>query len=74
MSRHPNYLGDWVMGLSYCLPCGFGSTIPYFYIIYFTILLIHREMRDAHSCKIKYGKDWDEYCAIVRYRIVPYVY
>jgi len=22
VSRHINYLGDWMMGLAYCLPCG----------------------------------------------------
>lgn len=74
IARHINYFGDLLMGLSWCLPCGFGSPIPYFYSIYFTILLIHRDLRDDHNCSLKYGKDWDKYKKIVPYRIFPYIY
>ncbi|KAL0095569.1 lamin-B receptor-like protein [Phycomyces blakesleeanus] len=74
MSRHINYLGDWLMALSWCLPCCFGSPIPYFYAFYFGILLLHRERRDDHKCRTKYGEDWDKYCSIVKYRIIPGVY
>jgi len=74
MSRHVNYLGDWIMSIGWCLPSGFGHIVPWFYCIYFAILLVHRERRDEACCKIKYGKDWDKYCAIVPYRIIPYVY
>ncbi|KAI8365944.1 ergosterol biosynthesis ERG4/ERG24 [Radiomyces spectabilis] len=74
MSRHINYLGDWLMALSWCLPCGFGSIIPYFYPIYFGFLLLHRERRDDHKCREKYGADWDKYCSIVKYRIIPGIY
>ncbi|KAF2172323.1 hypothetical protein M409DRAFT_50042 [Zasmidium cellare ATCC 36951] len=53
-----------------------GAAIPitYFYMLYFAILLIHREMRDEEKCRRKYGKDWEEYCQKVRYRILPGVY
>ncbi|KAL0078847.1 ergosterol biosynthesis ERG4/ERG24 [Phycomyces blakesleeanus] len=74
MSRHINYFGDWLMALSWCLACGFDSIIPYFYSIYFLILLVHRQRRDDSKCKEKYGEDWDKYCEIVKYRIVPGVY
>ncbi|ORZ15084.1 ergosterol biosynthesis ERG4/ERG24 [Absidia repens] len=74
MSRHINYLGDWLMSLSWCLPCGFGSVVPYFYAIYFAFLLLHRERRDDHKCRTKYGKDWEKYCEIVKYRIIPGIY
>merc|ERR1711991_203110 len=30
MARHINYFGDWIMGLTWCLPCGFTHIIPYF--------------------------------------------
>ena len=108
-ARHINYLGDWIMAWSYCLPTGmagylvqrdaahpadgsiFGGTpntpavyqgeargwgmlITYFYVVYFAILLIHREMRDEEKCERKYGKDWYEYCKKVRWRILPGVY
>ncbi|ORZ09233.1 ergosterol biosynthesis ERG4/ERG24 [Absidia repens] len=73
-ARHINYLGDWMMSIAWCLPCGFSSVIPWFYCIYFAILLIHRERRDDAKCRDKYGKDWDRYCEKVPYRIVPGVY
>ncbi|KAK7103881.1 delta(14)-sterol reductase TM7SF2-like [Littorina saxatilis] len=72
--RKPNYLGDLLMALSWSLPCGFGHILPYFYPIYFFILLVHRERRDDAHCKQKYGASWERYCERVRYRIIPYVY
>lgn len=53
---------------------GWGMIITYFFMLYFAVLLIHRERRDEEKCKKKYGKDWEEYCRRVPYRIVPYVY
>jgi Delta14-sterol reductase len=99
MARHINYLGDWFMSWSYCLPtllAGYkltpsvmypgtrllttdgmkGTAIPvtYFYMLYFFILLVHRQMRDEEKCRRKYGKDWEEYCRLVKYKIIPGVY
>ncbi|KAF8445170.1 Delta(14)-sterol reductase [Terfezia claveryi] len=73
-SRHINYLGDWVMAWAWCLPTGFGTPLTYFYVVYFAILLLHRERRDDESCERKYGEDWGVYRRIVRWRIVPGVY
>jgi len=115
-ARHINYLGDWIMAWSYCLPTGIagymvqhssvaptsgqsaadgsfvyggpavhtqivqgaakGWAIPitYFYVVYFGILLVHREMRDEEKCIRKYGDDWKRYREVVRYRIIPGVY
>ncbi|XP_038047003.1 delta(14)-sterol reductase TM7SF2-like isoform X1 [Patiria miniata] len=72
--RHPNYLGDLILALSWSLYCGFDSIIPYFYPIYFTVLLVHRCLRDAAMCKEKYGEAWDRYCQKVPYRIFPYIF
>lgn len=71
MARKINYLGDWIMGLSWCLVCGFDSIVPYYYAIYFAILLVHRSIRDDHMCLEKYGEDWGKYKAIVPYRFIP---
>jgi len=73
-SRHINYMGDLMMGLAWCLPTGFSTPITYFYIVYFTSLLLGRQMRDDQKCKEQYGEDWDRYCEMVPYRIIPYVY
>lgn len=72
--RKPNYLGDLLMALAWSLPCGFSHVLPYFYPIYFFILLVHRERRDDAQCRQKYGASWDRYCERVKYRIIPYVY
>jgi delta14-sterol reductase len=74
LARHMNYLGDLMMGLAWCLPALFGSPLPYFYIFYFTILLVHRERRDNDMCAVRYGADWEEYRQRVPYRIVPGLY
>lgn len=51
-----------------------GMFVTYFYMLYFGILLIHREMRDEEKCKKKYGADWDRYTSMVRSRIIPGIY
>lgn len=78
LARHVNYLGDWIMGLAWCLPTGLvglDAVVPYFYALYFASLLAHRERRDDAACLAKYGReDWGRYCALVPWRIVPWVY
>jgi Delta14-sterol reductase len=39
IARHINYFGDWIMAWSWCLPCSFSSIVPYFYVVYFGVLL-----------------------------------
>ena len=53
---------------------GWGMIFTYFYVLYFGILLIHRERRDDAMCAKKYGDDWKGYKRTVRWRIVPWVY
>jgi protein-S-isoprenylcysteine O-methyltransferase Ste14 len=74
IARHINYMGDLMMALAWCLPCLFAAIVPYFYVIYFTILLVLRERRDFKMCREKYGADWDAYAQRVRWRIFPYLY
>lgn len=59
--------------LSWSLPTGFNSPITYWYLGFFIVLLLHRQIRDDEACQRKYGKDWDKYCELVPYRIIPYV-
>lgn len=72
--RHPNYLGDLIMALAWSLPCGFKHALPYFYVVYFAMLLVHREARDEQLCRRKYGLAWERYCQCVPYRLLPGVY
>jgi hypothetical protein len=70
-ARKINYTGDWLMGMTYSLLCGFDSLVPYYYAVYFAILLIHRSTRDDELCHSKYGDDWLEYKRQVPYRFIP---
>ncbi|XP_039265783.2 7-dehydrocholesterol reductase-like [Styela clava] len=72
--RHANYTGDLLGCLAYCLCCGFGHLLPYFYFIYMLILLVNRIYRDEHRCQNKYGHFWTEYTQTVRYRLIPGIY
>ncbi|KAL5513288.1 ERG4_2 [Sanghuangporus vaninii] len=73
-ARKPNYTADWVQSLTWGLCIGSASIIPYFYSVFFITVLIHRCGRDFERCAVKYGKDWDRYCEIVKYKFIPYVY
>jgi len=74
LCRHPNYLGDLIMSVAWSLPCGFTHVLPWFYPVYFLILLVDRAERDDRQCRRKYGAAWDRYCQRVPYRIIPYIY
>lgn len=74
ISQHINYFGDMIIALSWCLPTKFNTILTYFYVIYFTSLLIHRQIRDDEKCFKKYGNSWIEYKKKVPYKIIPYVY
>jgi protein-S-isoprenylcysteine O-methyltransferase Ste14 len=53
---HINERGDLLMGLAWSLPTGFDTPFTYFYVIYFAVLLIHRQRRDDEKCQKKYVK------------------
>lgn len=72
-ARHINYMGDMMMAFTFGISCGL-SFIPLFYFLFLSTLLVHRSRRDDTRCKAKYGASWDEYCRLVPWRIVPYVY
>ncbi|KAJ3150930.1 C-24(28) sterol reductase [Geranomyces variabilis] len=74
IARKIHYTADLTMALSWGLICGFGSFIPYFYVVFFTAVLVHRVTRDMERCKRKYGADWEEYCKRVPYIFIPGIY
>ncbi|KAK3095741.1 hypothetical protein FSP39_018423 [Pinctada imbricata] len=74
LCRHPNYLGDLMISLSYALMTGFNHFLPYVNFLFLVMLLLDREQRDSDECQRKYGKDWNKYCQHVKYRIIPFVY
>jgi 7-dehydrocholesterol reductase len=74
ISRHFNYVGDLCMSLAMCMCCGTEHLLPYFYVIFMTILLLHRIERDHHRCLGKYGPYWEQYIEKVPYKLIPYIY
>ncbi|RWS12313.1 7-dehydrocholesterol reductase-like protein [Dinothrombium tinctorium] len=73
-ARHLNYTFEFGVFLCWSLPASFESPIPYFPLFILLALLIHRVFRDENKCRIKYGEYWEEYCQLVPYRLIPYVY
>ncbi len=75
LARHMNYVGDILLSSMWCFSCGLGHLLPHFYTIYIVTLLVTRTFRDETRCRQKYGQEvWDDYCKIVPYRFIPYVY
>ena len=72
-ARKIRYTADALMALSWGLICGFDSFLPYFYVMFFVVMILHRAHRDIARCKRKYGADWDRYTKEVPYLFVPKV-
>ena len=73
-ARKIHYTADIAMALSWGLICGFDHFLPYLYVTFFTVMILHRAGRDIKRCKEKYGDDWDRYCDEVPYLFIPYVF
>ena len=69
-----NLLTNNSQSLAYCMCCGCDHLLPYFYVIYMTILLVHRIYRDEDRMKAKYGEDFEKYKKVVPYRLVPGIF
>ncbi|VDI50187.1 lamin-B receptor [Mytilus galloprovincialis] len=74
LCRHPNYLGDLIISMTYALPNGFSCFLPYLNPLFLFVMLVGRERTDGDECRKRYGEAWETYCHRVKYRIIPYVY
>ena len=74
VARHFHYMPEILLALAWSLPAGFSHFLPYFYVVYLTVLLIDRAGRDDRRCRKKYGVAWEEYCRRVPWKIIPGVY
>ncbi|XP_076837019.1 delta(14)-sterol reductase LBR isoform X2 [Brachyhypopomus gauderio] len=72
--RHPNYLGDILMMIAWCLPCGFTSLVPYLPALQCIHILRGRAKEIEASCYEKHGVAWEEYCRRIPYKLLPYIY
>lgn len=71
IARHFHYVPEILAAFFWALPALFSNVLPYFYVVFLTILLTDRAFRDDNRCAIKYGEDWEEYCRKVPYKILP---
>ncbi|KAF2610929.1 hypothetical protein F2Q70_00013698 [Brassica cretica] len=74
LARHFHYVPEISSAFFWTVPALFNNFLPYFYVIFLTILLFDRAKRDDDRCRSKYGKYWKLYCEKVKYRIIPGIY
>ena len=74
LSRHFHYVAEILLAFFWSLPALFGCLMPYTYVIYLTVLLVHRSFRDERKCEEKYGRFWLQYREKVPFRILPYIF
>ena len=73
LARHMNYVFEILLASSWSLPALHYGVVPFAYVIFLIILLVHRTFRDEEKCSAKYGDGWEQYCKIVPYRFIPYI-
>merc|ERR1711934_1093537 len=75
VARHFQYFFELLAAWSWGLLAGVArNKIGLFYPIFLTILLVHRAMRDQNKCLAKYGRYYQQYMAMVPFKIIPGVY
>ncbi|XWS11624.1 hypothetical protein CRYUN_Cryun37aG0014600 [Craigia yunnanensis] len=74
LSRHFHYVPEILAAFFWTVPALFNHFLPYFYVVFLTILLFDRAKRDDDRCRSKYGKYWKLYCKKVPYKIIPGIY
>jgi delta14-sterol reductase len=75
VSRHVNYLGEFLMATGLTLALGYPGHIgPWLYPLYYVALLVPRQIDDDRRCAEKYGPLWTDYTKRVPYRIIPGIY
>jgi 7-dehydrocholesterol reductase len=74
LARHFHYVPELVLAFLWTVPALFDNVMPYSYVIWLVLLLVHRTFRDDTKCHDKYGEHWKEYCRRVPYKMIPYVF
>ncbi len=69
--RKIHYTADVVMALCWGLTCGVTHFLPFYYVCFFTPMLVSRAKRDQERCAKKYGESWKEYMRTVPYDFIP---
>lgn len=69
--RKVHYTCDLYFAFCWGLVTGFSSPFPWFYPVFFMIMIVHRAYRDIQRCREKYGAAWIEYERRVPYLFIP---
>jgi len=69
--RKVHYTCDLYFAFCWGLVTGFSSPFPWFYPVFFMIMIVHRAYRDIQRCREKYGAAWIEYEKRVPYLFIP---
>lgn len=70
-ARKIHYTCDVYFAVTWGLICGLESPFPWFYPVFFTVMIVHRAWRDITRCRIKYGETWLEYEKRVPWLFIP---
>lgn len=73
LARKIHYACDAWFAICWGLITGFNSPFPWFYPVFFVLMIAHRASRDIERCRNKYGEAWREYERRVPYLFIPYV-
>lgn len=71
VARKIHYTCDMFFALSWGLITGFDSPFPWFYPVFFCVMIGHRAIRDITRCRKIYGNAWKEYEKQVPYLFIP---
>ena len=74
IARHFHYVPEILGAFFWSLPALFTGFLPYFYVVFLTLLLLDRAVRDDKRCEKKYGKFWQQYCKKVPYKVIPKIF
>ena len=71
LARKIHYTADVWFATNWGLITGFNSPFPWFYPVFFVLMISHRASRDIARCREKYGEAWKEYERRVPYLVIP---
>lgn len=70
-ARKIHYSCDLFFAINWGLITGFKSPFPWFYPVFFAVMIAHRALRDIQRCRAKYGEAWAQYEKEVPYLFIP---
>lgn len=70
-ARKIHYTCDAYFAVTWGAITGFESPFPWFYSVFFTVMIVHRAYRDIQRCRAKYGESWMEYERMCPWLFIP---